>query len=73
MTTPRQIIAAVADDYLVTVSDLVGGSRTRAVLMARQEAMYRLRQAGYTPTTIGQFLRRHRTTVLAGIRRHAER
>jgi chromosomal replication initiator protein len=42
--TPESVMAAVAETYQVSVDDLKGSSRRREISMARQVAMYLMRQ-----------------------------
>jgi chromosomal replication initiation ATPase DnaA len=79
-TTMRQIANDVALDRGVSFGDLimpdhVPGARARAISHPRQEAMWRMKQAGkWSLPQIGQFLgKRDHTTVLAGVRAHQKR
>ena len=79
-TTMRQIATDVALDRGVSFGDLimpdhVPGARAFAIAHPRQEAMWRMRQAGkWSLPQIGRFLGgRDHTTVLAGVRAHQAR
>ena len=79
-TTMRQIATDVALDRGVSFGDLimpdhVPGARAFAIAHPRQEAMWRMRQAGkWSLPQIGRFLgERDHTTVLAGVRAHQKR
>lgn len=71
----HQILRQVAEKHGLSVSDLKGRSRYRAVVWPRQEAMYELHTR--TPLSLSQIARlvgvSDHTTVMHGIRRHAER
>jgi chromosomal replication initiation ATPase DnaA len=64
----------VSFDDLVMPGD-VPGARAFAIAHPRQEAMWRMRQAGkWSLPQIGRFLgERDHTTVLSGIRAHQKR
>lgn len=68
--TPAEIIAQTAAYYGVTVEDLAGPSRTHAIVMARQIAMYLCREMTdlSLPKIGGLFGGRDHTTVM-----HSER
>ena len=79
-TTMRQIATDVALDRGVSFGDLimpdhVPGARAFAIAHPRQEAMWRMRQAGkWSLPQIGRFLgERDHTTILAGVRAHQKR
>lgn len=70
----RQILAEVARHHGLKVSDLVSHSRPRNITRARQEAYYRIRnETTLSLTTIGNLVDKDHTSVLHGIRAHAER
>lgn len=76
--TMREIIAEVARETGVRVEVLrrpVGTFEPRAIAHARQYAMWRMRQeTTQSLPQIGRFLGgRDHTTVLYGVRRHAQR
>lgn len=84
MTTPvtmASIVADVAAAHRLPVADLMGLSRLKVVVVARHEAMWRIRQVmwadGVTPRyslpQIGKFFDRDHTTVIAACKRHLER
>lgn len=75
-----RICNEVADAHGLTVDDLYGRGRTKRVVMARQEAYYRIatfwRQSGgwaFSSLEIGSHFSRDHTTVLYGIHAHAMR
>ena len=65
---PQQILRAVATHYSVPLEALIGKRRDQAVVLARQVAMYILREEGVTSLTdIGRLLGgRSRSAVLHG-------
>lgn len=71
----RAYAAEVAVRHGLTLADLQGPGRGKAVAHPRQEAMWVLKQQGrWSLPQIGQFLGgRDHTTVLYGIRRHEAR
>ena len=79
-TTMRQITTEVAAERGVSFGDLVmpdhvPGARAFAIAHPRQEAMWRMKQAGkWSLPQIGRFLgERDHTTVLSGVRAHQKR
>ena len=70
----KEIIAAVAAEYGVPASAIVGNSRLSVVTVPRQEAMRRAKEAGLTLAQIGRLMGgRDHTTVMHGIKRARER
>ena len=68
------IIEAVAVAHGLTAADILGDSRCRRFVLARQEAMYRLAgETKLTIATIGKHMRRDHTTVLHGVFAYADR
>jgi len=71
---PEGVLAAVARHYAVTAEELRGTGRARAVALARQVAMYLLREE--TTASLGQIGRllggRDHTTVMHGCARVGE-
>ncbi|MCX6817032.1 MAG: chromosomal replication initiator protein DnaA [Candidatus Beckwithbacteria bacterium] len=65
---PKQILGAVSDYYQVKPMDLRGESRLRALVLARQVAMYLLRRELFLPqTAVGALLGgRDHTTIIHG-------
>ena len=78
--TPDRVALAIglaARAHGVSVREILGRRRTRKVSFARFEAMARIRALnfnGRTPSLpqIGAWLGRDHTSVLNGLRRHAE-
>lgn len=69
----RKIAAGIAGGYGLTVSDLRSNDRHIDIVHPRQHVMFALREAGFSMTRIGQFLRRDHTTVMYGARAHEKR
>lgn len=65
----REIIAKVAAEHRMTVDDLTGPSRVRAVCIPRWRAMREMRERGLSLTRIGELLNRDHTTIVHGLRR----
>lgn len=69
------ILKEVAFRHDLDVRDITGPSRRRAIVRARQEAMWEARQR--TPLSLPEIGRRlggrDHSTVLHGVRKHAER
>jgi chromosomal replication initiator protein len=72
--TPQQRIRQVADEFGVTVEDLISERRTKLIVIARQELMLRMKEEDdLSLKESGKFLNRHHSTVLQGIRRARKR
>lgn len=77
----KALAAQVAEKHGIRVRDLIGQSRKRIYVRPRQEFMYLARTIfrsdgsfRYSTTMIGRFLDgRDHTTVVHGVRRHAQR
>lgn len=69
IATPQRIVEAVADDYGIASSDLLGKSQTREVSLPRKVAMYLCRTHLSLPLKkIGEIFSRDHSTVIASIR-----
>lgn len=70
---PEQIVSAVSEHFAVPVADLLGRRRSRDIALARQVAMYLVREL--TPLSLPQIGRavgdRDHTTVLYGVEKIA--
>lgn len=73
--TMAQILARVAEKHGLTVADLKGPRIAPRFSHPRQEAMHAMHAVGrWSLPQIGRFLGgRDHTTVLHGVRRHAQR
>lgn len=70
----RQIVAAVARKHGLTLSDIFSDSRKGPINVARQEAMYEVRKnSDLSLKGLGRLFDRNHTTILNGLRKHAER
>lgn len=68
------IAAEVAEARKIALSDLMGTRRTAAVVLARQETMWRAAKLnGISLPVIGATLKRDHSTCLHGVRAHAAR
>jgi chromosomal replication initiation ATPase DnaA len=74
------IVADVAAERGVPVSVLMGRSRLKRDVRVRQEAIWRCREVRqddgrprYALQQIGQFFKRHHTTIIHACQRHLER
>lgn len=69
------ILAQVAQKHRLKVEDLTGPSRLRKIILARQEAMWELRQRTRlsSPQIAAKLGRKDHTTALHGVRRHEAR
>jgi chromosomal replication initiation ATPase DnaA len=63
-----EIAASMAIATELTVADIRGPRRDRAVAWPRQQAMLMMHQAGYSLPMIGRFFKRDHTTILHGVR-----
>ena len=72
---PKQIIEETAEKHGIAVSELIGESRCKHYVIARQEAAYRIRkECGYGLPRIGKLLGgRDHTTILHACRAHEKR
>jgi len=78
--TLRYLLEEVAEEYDLKPSLILGLLKTAHIAQARQDFMWRARQMKwsdgsprYSYPQIGDFLGRDHTTVIHGVRRHAER
>jgi Bacterial dnaA protein helix-turn-helix len=70
----RRILEDVSIKHRVSIVDILSERRCVNYVLARQEAMYRLKnETTWSLTRIGRFLRRDHTTCLYGIEKHAQR
>ena len=69
----RRAISYIAVAHDVSVDDIMSQSRRRTVNRARHEAFALLRSANYSYQKIGRVFQRDHSTVLHGVRMHAER
>lgn len=70
----REICMDVCHAHHVTVDELKGQSKERAIAWPRQDAMRLLCDAGFSPQEVGRFFgRRDRTTILHGVKASRER
>lgn len=76
-STPRDrtkaLIRLIAEDYGLTLEDILGPDRRQRIAHPRQHVMWSLRRMGFSYPHIGQILGRDHSTVVAGVRRHEER
>lgn len=70
--TARTVIARVAAECRVTTYDILSVSKRRPVCRARWLVMRSLRDRKYSLSKIGQCLGLDHTTVISGLRRHAQ-
>ena len=75
MSNPLQQIlfeelAFIQRDFPVTSADVLGRSRSRTVVRARQALYRRLRARGLSYPEVGKLVDRDHTTVLAACRQH---
>ena len=69
-----RMINAVLSLYDVTWDDITSQRRNPKAILARHDLMHRLsNKGGLGPSRIGQIVKRHHTTVLAGIQTHIDR
>lgn len=73
--TMASILDQIAEQYGVSVADLRGPDRTKAISTARQHAMWLMAQQPHLSLPqIGRYLNgRDHTTILHGIRQHQAR
>lgn len=72
--TPLRVTKAVASEFSVTLTALRSSSRSQALVLPRQSAMWLCRKLCGTPLIqLGDFFNRQHTSVLHAVRRHDER
>lgn len=69
----RRVVAEVAIATRVPPAAILGGSRRREVVQARDAVVALLRRAGWSSPMIGRVLGRDHSSVLTAARRHAAR
>ena len=68
------IVEAVAAKHIISVKEILGGRREKPVVIARQEAMWRIaNETAMNLTAIGRKFDRDHTTVIWSIQRHQAR
>lgn len=60
----------IAQAHFVSADELLGDTRTKAVVAARFEFMAFLRGHGLSYPEIGRLLNRDRTTIMSGVKKH---
>jgi chromosomal replication initiation ATPase DnaA len=68
-----KIIEKVCESHQIRREDLLSDRRTARFTRPRQQVMFLAKRAGFTPSAIGRKLNRDHTTVLHGIKSHAQR
>jgi len=77
--TMREILAQVAAERRVSITEMVSQTKRRTVAHARQEAMFRLMSVErdgrrrFAVTRIGKLLHRDHSSVVTGAQAHARR
>jgi len=71
--TLAMVLADVSVKHDILPSQITGRSRERHLVLARDEIVYRARMEGYSYESIGVFLNRDHTTIIAAERRHRRR
>lgn len=69
----RRIALDVAMKHEITIEELTGPKRHQRQAHPRQEAMFKMKRAGYSYSEIGRFFGRDHTTVMHGVRAHEAR
>jgi chromosomal replication initiator protein len=73
-TTVFSIIRDVARKHDLTVPMIMGDSRNKPIVAARQEAIWRIwRERGYAFARIGRVFGKDHTTIMHSIAKHEER
>lgn len=67
------IVMEVADEYGVSIADILSSNRSTYFAVPRHEVMRRAIDAGLSTTRIGRALGRDHTTVIHGAQRARER
>ena len=69
----RRIALDVAAAHSITWEEIMGAKRDPHIAHPRQEAMFKMRKAGFSLGNIATFFGRHHTTILYGARAHKAR
>ena len=69
----RRSALDIALKYELTYEELIGPKRHQRQAQPRQEAMFKMKSAGYSHAEIGRFFGRDHTTVMHGVRAHEVR
>ena len=70
----RAIVRAVSEKHSVSVEEVLSQSRKRTLVVARQEAMYRVRsEVGKSLLEIARHFKRDHSTVMHSIEAHGKR
>jgi len=65
----REIIAEVADEFLIFPSDIVGYKRVSKIVQARHKAMYRARYETHSSyLKLARIFKRDHSTVIYGVK-----
>lgn len=68
-----QIVKMCADEYGVTLEDILGHSRKTSIVLARRKAAWLLYSRGKVSTTmVGDYLNKDHTTIIHALRRYEE-
>jgi hypothetical protein len=68
----KALVAAIATESGLNPADILGRSKTRAIVIARWRIAKQLREAGYSYPNIGKQLGRDHTSILHGLQRLQE-
>jgi len=70
--TPKEILKATADEYGLSVSEIIGESRMEKLVAARHTAIGRIKKtSGWSLARIGRFMgNRDHTTILFSVRKY---
>lgn len=69
----RTILETVSKEHRISVRDILEDGRFREIVVARHDAMWRMRRAGMTYAAIGRRLNRDHATVMWGVKQHEQR
>jgi len=80
MTKMREIVAQVSNEYQIELQELLSPKRKQRVVVARQDAMWRMRQLKkdngrnrYSYWQIANLFNKDHSTVMHGERQHKKR
>ena len=71
--SPDSILTRAAELFGVSLAAIIGTSRSRQAVAARQAVAYALRQQAWTVVAIGKLLRRDHTTICYATRAAEQR
>jgi chromosomal replication initiation ATPase DnaA len=73
LITGKRTVEMVAEKHGLTMIEIKSRDRSKRIVRPRQEAIYRVRQLGWSYPRIGRFFGLDHSTCIHSVRVHAER